>query len=265
MAYVNYNNSYGRRNRIVGPAAKLLTGCDIFTPTSTQKFALGCELDLNDATGRKFRYCYAGGTDLSKCYLGASPAQDAQAITSTAQTAYGASAGSTKFDVLLTANNAWSNNSLVDGWLLVSDGGTAMGDFYMIKSNKWTTSDTVMNVELADRDGLRNAIAATDDVILFASKWRGTVVAPTNATGPLVGVPLVDVTANYYYWAQYRGIAPVFTDDTDTIVAGDAVMLSTSVAGTLALVDASADDIIVGTCIHAQATNECSLVDLQLP
>lgn len=265
MAYVNYNNSYGRRNRIVGPASKLLTSSDIFTPTADQKYALGCELDLNDATSRKFRYCKAGGTALSKCYLGASAVQDAQAVTSTAQTAYGASAGDTKFDVLLTTGNAWSKNDLVDGWLLVSDGGTAMGDFYMIKSNKWTTSDTVMNVELVDRDGLRNAIAATDDVILFQSKYRGIVVAPVNATGPLVGVPLVDVTKNYYYWAQYRGPSPVFTDDTDTLVVGDAAMLSGSVAGTLALVDASADDVIVGTVIHSQATDECSIVDLQLP
>jgi hypothetical protein len=263
---VNYNYDFtqGRRNRIVGPS-QLVSSANIFTPTSDQKYTLGLELDLNDGTGRKFRYCEAAGTALSKCLLNTSAAQDAQAITSTAQTAYGVAAGETKFDVLLTTGNAWVADDLIDGWMLVSDGGTAMGDFYMIKANKWTTSDTVMNVEIADEGGIRNAIAATDDIILFQSKYANTVVAAVNAVAPLVGVSLADVTASYYYWAQYRGICPVLVDDTDTIVAGDAVMCSGSVVGTVALVDASADDIIVGTCIHAQAVNECALIDLMLP
>jgi len=261
MSYDNYQNLY-RRNMLAEPT-QLYSDRDLWTPTSDQKFMLGCQFRTND--GRAFRYAKAGGLGLSKCLITASPPKDAQAITSTIQTAYGASAGAKQFDVLLSTGNAWANNYLRDGVLLVSDGGTAMGDCYRIKDNIWSTSDTVMKVEIADAGGLRNAIAATDDVILFANKNWNTVVAPTNATGTLVGVPLVGVTANYYYWAQYRGVAPVLTDGTDTIVDGDAVMVSTSVPGALALVDASADDVIVGICHHAQAVDECSLVDLLIP
>lgn len=262
MSYTNYNMG-APRNKIT--CKSFLEAEHLFTPTATQKHALGRILEIDDATGRMWRYCKAGAVGLSKALVNSSAALDAQAITSTAQTAYGAAAGSTKFDVLLTTGNAWTKNALVDGWLLVSDGGTAMGDLYMIKSNKWTTSDTVMNVEIVDEGGLRNAIAATDDVILFQSKCANTVVSATNPISPMTGVSLVDVTATYYYWDQFRGYAPILTDDTDTVVVGDVVTLSDSVAGTIHLNDALTDDVPVGILVHSGATGEPSIVDLMIP
>jgi hypothetical protein len=85
-----------------------------------------------------FRYAKCGATQLEKALINAAAAPDAQAITSTIQTAYGAAAGSKKFEVLQTTGNAWTDHALRGGWLLVDDGGTAMGDMYRIKDNYWT-------------------------------------------------------------------------------------------------------------------------------
>ena len=234
----------------------------IYEVSATQAHKLGAIYEKAD--GRTFRYARAGATQLAKNLVNAAAAPDAQAITSTIQTAYGAGVGDVTFDVLLTTGNGWSNNSLIDGWLHVSDGGASMGDLYEIKSNKWTTSDTVMSVTLADPNGLVRAIAATDDVILYANQMAATVVSPTNPVSDVAGVALTIVPVNYYYWAQYRGLCSILVDGTDTIVAGDVVSLSDSVAGTIHLNDAAADDVQVGVCVAKGAVNEASLVNLNL-
>jgi len=263
MSYDNYYEGL-RRTQLVGPAT-LKSAYDIFHESATQTYALGLEYYMNDGTGRAFRYCKNGAVALSKALITAGAAQDAQAITSTAQTAYGASVGTKKFNVLQTTGNAWSAHDLIDGWLVVSDGGDAMGDMYLIKDNYWTTSDTVMNVEIADAGGLRTAIAATDDVIFLKNKYKDVVVNPTNPASCIVGVPLIDVTAEYYFWAQFKGQAPIICDGTDTVVVGDYVMASESVAGAVALVDAAADDHILGQCMLVGAVNETCVIDLFIP
>jgi len=267
MSYDNYNWDY-RRTKIVGPA-QLKAANDIFHPTVDQRYALGTEYWMNDGTGRAFRYCENGAVALAKALMASGAAQDAQAITSTEQTAYGASAKAKKFDVLLSTGNAWSDHDLVDGWLVVSDGTTALGDMYLIKDNYWTTSDTVMNVEIADAGGLRNAIlAASDDVILIKNKCKDTVVNATNPVSSVVGVPLVIVPISYYYWAQFRGWAPVICDGTDTVVVGDFVMQSESVAGAVALLDCTTtvgDDHPYGICVLVGAVSETCVIDLLIP
>jgi len=222
---------------------------------------------MNDGTGRMFRYCQNSSTAiLAKALVNSSAALDAEAITSTNQGAtYVHDAGEVTFNILLTTGNDWSDDDLIDGWLLVSDGGTAMGDMYMIKSNEWVTSDTVMKVTIADEGGLRNAITADEDIICFQSKYANTVVSATNPVSGMVGVSLANVPKSYYYWAQYRGYAPVLSDDADTVVVGDTVTLSDSVAGTIHINDAATDDVIVGNCVHSGAVNEPSIVDLMLP
>lgn len=270
MSYTNYHTTYRRNKITLPPGARLSDDVDIFTPHASKKLALGTILELDDGTGRMFRYCKnSSAATLSKALMNVAQVHDAQAITSTAQTAYGAAAGSVKFDVLLTTGNAWSNHDLIDGWLLVGDGGTAMGDMYFMKDNSWTTSDTVMNCEIADEGGLRNAIAATDDVVLFRNKCMDTIVAPTTQTngGSAVGVSLVDVTASYYYWAQFRGYCPMILDTTDTIVVGEPVGRAGTldVAGCVGLVANDGTDQVWGVCVYASTNAEAAIIDLMLP
>ena len=122
-----------------------------------------------------------------------------------------------------------------------------------------------MRVTICDRGGVRNVIAALDDVVLFQNKCANTVVSATDPVSGMVGVSLVNVPISYFYWAQFRGYTPILTDDTDTVVVGDVVTLSDSVAGTIHLNDALTDDVPVGNLVFAGATDECSIVDLLIP
>ena len=264
MSYTNYYQG-GSRNKIT--CKSFLDAQHLFTPTADKKHALGRILEIDDGTGRKFRYCQDAGSGISKALMAASAALDTQAITSTAQTAYGAALGAQKFNVLLTAGNAWTDHALRDGWLLVGDGGDAMGDMYMIKDNYWTTSDTVMTVEIADEGGLRTIIAATDDVVLFQSKYANCVVNPTTQAGGVVGVPLADVSASYYFWAQFRGYTPIICDAGDTIVVGEPAGKAGTpgTAGGVGLVENDGTDAVWGTVVYASTTEECAIIDLLLP
>lgn len=270
MSYDNYFHGGVNRAGVDVPnhtqwrikVESLLAANDIFTPTADKKFPLGAIAEARD--GREFRYSQGGAIALAKALVNASAALDAQAITSTAQTAYGVAAGEKIFDVLQTTGNGWSDGDLIDGWMIVSDGATAMSDMYVIKDNKWTIDDTVMSIEIADTGGVRNIIAATDDVIFIQNKTANTVVSPIDPVNGAVGVSLAIVPIGYYYWAQYKGYAPVLADDTDTVVVGDVVSLSDSVVGTIHLNDALTDDVPVGICVLPGAVNEPCIVDLNL-
>ena len=223
MSYDNYNHTY-RRTQINGPA-QLKTNADIFTPTADQNHALGAEYWTNDGTGRAFRYCKNGAVALTRALMNASEAVAAEGVA-IAQTGYTMAVGAKKFDMLLTTGNGYTDSELVDGWLWFNKSPTAattVGDCYLIKDNKWTTSDTVMNVEIADAGGIRTAIVATDELSICKNPFRDTVVNPTSQAAMVVGVNLVDVTANYYYWAQFRGIAPLIVDASDTVVVGEPI------------------------------------------
>ncbi len=268
MSY-EYSPKKGARNRIIGPSSKLWADSDIWTPTADQKSALGRELDMNDGTGRLFVYTKNGATALGKCKMVQTPAHDAESIASTIQTGAGVAAGEKRFDIITATGSGITANSLRDGWMIISDGATAMGDMYLVKSNKWTTDDTLLNVTISDKGGLRTVIAGSDDVSFVPTKYKDVIVTTETPAGGPVGVPLAAVAANYYFWAQFRGYTPIFTDDTDTIVVGDTVMLSVDSTaasdGCVALNDADADAFVVGNCVFSGAVSECSIIDLLLP
>ena len=86
------------KTTIFGSGAEPKQG--IYEVSATQEHKLGAI--YKKADGREFRYARAGATQLAKNLVNAAAAPDAQAITSTIQTGYGAAAGLVTFDVLLT-------------------------------------------------------------------------------------------------------------------------------------------------------------------
>jgi len=268
MSYNNYNWDY-RRQRLVGPS-QLLAASDLFHPTADQKYSLGCEYDLNDGTGRWFRYCKDSGTGISKARMSCGLPPDAESVN-IAQTGYAHAVGDTKFDVLMTTANGITDHCLVDGYMLVNQGAAGtIGDFYIIKDNKWTTSDTVLNLQIADTGGIRTAIVVTDEISVIRNIFRDTKVDPTTHDAVPVGVPLVDVAAGYYYWAQFRGICPMIGDASDTLVVGDKVgrAATPGTAGAAGTLGADTD-VVWGTAVMvahtAQSTPDVILVNLMLP
>ncbi len=262
---MSYDNLYyGAQSQWRIQAEKLYSGCNIFTPHASQKFPLNAIAESRD--GRKFRYCKNGATEIAKALMTACEAVDAQQVAKI-QTAYGAAAGDKKFDAIFTTGSGIVDHELIDGYLLVNDGGTAMGDMYLIKDNYWVTSDTVMMFEIADEGGLRNAVLVTDDLTMVKNKCRDVIVKPTTLTGPVVGVTLTIVPANYYFWAQYKGWAPMIVDNGDTIVTGEPVghIDGSATAGSVGLVATHATDTVFGACVYPSTADEVAIIDLNLP
>lgn len=263
MSYDNYNNEF-RRNRLDEPT-ELYNDRNLWTPTATQKFMLGGQFKTN--IGDEFRYCKNGSTQIAKALLIAAEQIDAQQ-KATIQTAYGASAGDKKFEVLATTGHGVSNHELIDGLLLVNDGSTAaMGDLYTIKDNIFVTDDTVWSIEIADEGGVRNVIAATDDLSFFKNPYHSVIVKPTTLTGPIVGATLTIIPANYYFWAKIRGITALLVDNGDSIVEGEPVghIDGSNDAGSIGLVSTHATDIVLGVCMYPSTGDEAALIRLDIP
>ena len=269
MSYTNYDCTY-RRNKITLPPGARMDS--LFTPTSDKKFALGTILEMDDGTGRMFRYCYNGAVALTRCFMGASEAPHANGYE-IAQTGYDFANGDQVISILLTTGHGYADDELIDGFLYFGKSptdGFTVGDFYIIKSNKITTSDTVMKIEIADEGGLRLSTAATSDdneISVMKNPYHSVVVNPTSQAAIVVGVPLVDVAINYYYFAQYRGPCPLIVDDGETIVIGEPVGKPGTAGdtGACGVVANDGTDCVWGTVMQIAATDEPAIVNLMLP
>ncbi|MCK4518460.1 hypothetical protein KAT92_06790 [Candidatus Babeliales bacterium] len=261
MSYGNYSHvENGRRTKLSEPS-QLTSDANLWTPTSDQKRMLGAEFSTDD--GRTFRYCKNGSTEIAKNLMIQSEAIDAQAID-IVQTGKSAAAGDIILNLLITTGNGLADGDLVDGWIIINQGTAATdeGDMYVVKSNKYTTSDTAIRIEIADAGGVRNAISATSNITFVKNVYRDVIVKPTTLTGVMLGATTTIVTASYYFWAQTRGVASVLIDTGDTVVVGEPLgHLDTSgSAGSLGLVAAVNTDYVVGTAISAAAGADYGIV-----
>jgi hypothetical protein len=143
--------------------------------------------------------------------------------------------------------------------------GTNINDVYFILASKHVDET---HVDLLLDQPLRNAIVATDKVALAPSRWYGTLVmVATTASAAAAGVPLCDVTAGYYYWAQTKGPCPMTCDTGDVLVVGGlaGIASTNAVAGTVGAATATAFAFpIYGTVLQIGAGDESALIDLNL-
>ena len=109
-------------------------------------------------------------------------------------------------------------------------------------------------------DGLSVAIDTTSKGTLTYNPFYATIVAPASLTAAVCGIPLIPVTALYYYWSQTKGLCPCYT--TGTIVLGQPVGISTT-AGSCAPIGAYTTSVW-GTTVHVNATLKFSLINLKL-
>ena len=243
----------------------LLTGGTeqtIYQTSATQNYPIGTIRQLAD--GRKFRYAKAGASPITRGLMQQSGVADTKFLDIT-QTGHAQIAGATAITVLCTTGSGAAVNAFAGGRLLVTTG-TNLGDIYQISSSALQATDTLLDLVLAEP--LRNAIAATDKIAVMPSRWMGTVVVPTTtATAAAAGVPLVDVAANNYYWAQTFGPAPLIVDTGDTIVVGAKVGIpgTNAVAGAGGVATATGFAYpIYGTVLWIATAGEPALVFLEL-
>ena len=262
----NYNYSF-RRNRLVGPTRQV-SSSDIYNPTVGQKHTLGLEFDLNDSTGRMFRYTKAGSTGLVKATMNQAEAVTANWVDEPQTVSGGAviaAIGDTSITLLVQTAptvNVWN-----DGWMLVNNG-TGKGELYLIKEHTLTGNPVV---QIVDTGGIRTATVDGTDITILKNLHRDVIVVPAGAgTHTPIGVALTTVTADYFFWAQYRGPCPMLVDTNGggaALVPGNMCGEPTAAQddGTVGVVEADGTLVIYGTVLWIAEDLQYGLVDLLLP
>jgi hypothetical protein len=165
--------------------------------------------------GRRFRYSLAGAGNLSqgKVNVAADATGD---LIDEVQTNTTVSIGSVALQLYVTANTAALANELKGGYLMVNDNDTE-GACYEIASNEVKAS-TATALFITLDEPIHEAIAATAQLSIHRSPWWKVIQSGDEENFP-TGVPLIDVTASYYFWNQTAGVANVFMAGTPAIGA----------------------------------------------
>ncbi len=235
---------------------------DIYTASATKNYDLGTIRQFSD--GRRFRYSQAGASNITRALMQQTAVADSKFLN-IAQTGHSQTAGATSITVLCTTGSAVAANYFAGGRFTVLTG-TNIGDSYLIVSSSLQATDTLLNLVLGEP--LRNNIATTDKTAVTPNRWKSTVVVPTTtATAAAAGVPLIDVTAAYYYWAQTKGAAPMIVDTGDTLVIGAKAGIpgTDAVAGTAGVATATAYAFpTYGTVLYISVADQSALINLEL-
>ncbi len=224
----------------------------------------GAEHQLGDTLlygDRWFRWSKAGDTALApgKLCIAAAPVSTHVDMLLSAAVA----AGGRVLTPTLGATNAMTANQYKYGYLVINKA-TGFGAAYKIKSHPAAAASATCEFTLYD--DLEKAVDTTTEVSVRKNKYDSVIVLPTGAiTNVLLGVPLLDVTAAYYFWLQVKGPAPVLVDTANTLVIGETcgAANSVAVAGAVAL-RADATTVNVGTVLYIGTAAEYALVDLAL-
>lgn len=248
----NYQGDYPELREGVVPAFQ-----SIYEQSETIKAPLGCKRDFGD---RKFVYCKAGGA-LTAGTVGKMPAMvpnHINIVVVAAAVGFG-NVGDNFMKVTLGATAA-TKNQYADGYIHFNDN-TQEGRTYRILRHAAAIGGAVLTLELYDQ--LLEALVAGDQVYLEANPFAGVVIHSHNQTELPVGIPLLDITNGYYYWAQYWGPCSVLCD-ADPAGPGEGVTLSALTDGAVGQRDAITDPL-VGVARVLGVSTEFTPVFLTIP
>ena len=196
-----------------------VTGQDIYEISDKARCALGTRLVLGD---RVFRYCKNGSLALNPGYLVQAKPINAtydEDIVVPTTSAIGSKT------VYITIHSSYGTtmalDELADGYVVVGVAGTGakIGECYKIKSNTAAAAGATCTITLYDP--LIEAVTAGQNTMaIVRSPYKDVVLGAS--TGAVIGVPIISVTAAYYFWAQTYG--PVGGVAGGALVAGDPVM-----------------------------------------
>jgi hypothetical protein len=234
----------------------------IYEESATQEYRLGTKLVYPD--GRIFRYAEAGET-LSKALMTSAQENYAYCDAET-QSTYGTSAnvGDIEIDIDVTTGGSWPENDFAGGYIVNTSGtATCIGDIYRVVANKIDGSDdTKMRVQL--ETPIRVAWDASSVIYMMKNAYKDVEKFPTTPVGTATGIPLIDVTSGYFFWAQRGGYAPCIVDDGETLVMGDAVGHPATVADEGACGVVGATDHVWGYVVMVAGTDAAALIDLTI-
>ena len=189
------------------PKKRTMFDQELLVTSATAKELVGTVRE--DIKGNKYVYAKAGATALAAGKMTVGAAIDSD-VMDQAGTAYGI--GSTNLTLTITSTTI-AEDYFKGGSLQINDA-AGEGHKYDIVSSTAVAADTEISITL--EDGLRVAMTTDTKFTLVHSRFMGTVISAVEESVP-TGVPLVAVTADYYYWSQ---------------VAGDAICLITGTPAT---------------------------------
>lgn len=174
----------------------------IFEASATAKAKLGTRVRVGE---RVFYYAYAGGVALAagKLVTMANPAAETDKAVEAA-----AAAGTYE----VTVTTAAAQTALAEGYMAVNDA-AGEGLMYRIKTSA-ANADTATSTDLVLYDPIVTALTTSSEVTLLPNQFYDLDIMD-DVTDPIVGVPPIPVTANYYFWCQTWGPCPVLQSGTD--------------------------------------------------
>lgn len=203
----------------------------LYEISSTAKHKVGTKRIAEN--GDVFRYAQAGASALSAGKMGVAAQIDAAHLD---EAGCSATAVGTKVVTLtVTAGTAIAENQLRGGYLTINDA-AGEGIDYPIASNT-AVSATGTSITLDLEVGIKVALTTSSEFTLVHSPWMGVTESTTEENFP-VGVPLVAVTATYFYWAKTRGVKSCLIAGTPAV--GSMLTLS-STAGAVTAINATLD------------------------
>lgn len=230
-----------------------------YVESSIARFATGAIL----RKGRDaWHYCKAGATGLSI----AAPIQSAARVHAEQDDdiVVGAAAAIGAYTVELTSTANLDNdpnddtNDFAGGYLIVNDE-AGEGQMYRIKSNEGFSGTDDATFTLYD--ALTIALTTSSQVGLVRAPGHKVVVAGAPLTGAFMGIPLIAVTATYYFWSKIKGYAPMVAQE--AIALGDMVVVG-GTSGKANVYDAATTtEVVVGVAVTpGVADTESFIVDL---
>lgn len=238
---------------LLGDRGTIMPGQSVYEESDTPKAAIGTRLVLGE---RVFRYAKNGsGAALAagKAVQSSAPvANHAGRTVSTA--AIGARA------ITLALASAATADQYKDGTLVLT-AGTGLGQAYKIKDHLVSDGSHNLIVNIFDELIVATAVGDTKGT-LIANPYNGVIVVPLGGlSAPARGVPLIAVTASYYFWLQTAGPAPCLTQG--TVAIGGPVGIGGTADGACGPIGADTTDVW-GRVMAVSASTAYSLIDLRL-
>jgi len=205
--------------------------------------------------------------------------QDKISLDINPATATAPTINTTAFSLALATAETIAADEFKDGFLFINDG-VGAGQMVSLAGNTAVTTGTALDVYLKPQARFTVAPTTACEVGVGKNKYDDIIVRPDSArTSVPLGVTPRAVTANYYFWLQTWGYAPVKTvgtltvgcpvsDDTcsSTGTAGAVHTMRTTSTGYAPAAGAAhvAQGFEIGNCVIVGASGETSVIDLKI-
>jgi len=221
----------------------------IYEISSTAKAVLGTRVRVGD---RVFHYAYAGGVALAAGVL----LEPATAVV--AEEGKKPSAAVAQYATTFTLKTAAAQSNAAGGYIFTHE---TTGEGYAYKIKKATANaDTSTYTDLVLYDPIRVALTTSSEVAIMNSPYYDLDIHTTTEENFAVGVAPTAVTANYYFWCQTWGPAPVLQTGSD---AAGSIMTPAGTAGGITT-QVGFTYNIVGVQLYAGTSTEYQPVYLRI-